>query len=534
MRLQRIVRVAFCLFAGAAPGVATRSEAQVLVLRGTVVPMSGPRFDGHVVIRDSLIVAVAHGPPPDSLAAAASASGVIYPGLIDTHNHPLYNVLPLWRAPGLYRNRYEWRGSAQYRSEVRGVYNRLNDTLNLAGEMGVWAKVRALAGGTVALQGWDLRKGAAMFDGDLARTVEGANFGRRFAGGTAIDIPGFLFGQPAKVDSLRRIEPWIIHLAEGRRGDEASQRQADSLLDAGLLSTRVRVIHGSALRRQQYGTLAAAGAPVIWSPISNALLYGTTTPVDSAAALGVTILLGSDWGPSGSKNLLGELKAAAAWNRAHGSPFSDSVLVAMVTVRPAHALGWPTGTIDPGNVADLVVIDSADADAYHNLIVATEENVRLVVVGGRALYGDTRVLQAVAGPGTEVVGTAGGREKSLVLPAAGSARPTLAETRSRLQAAFAHPAVASRSHLDSLFTASDSTYFNTLGDHAASVPWLGDIRRYYAPPAQAVAPGVAASCVAAPRGARDVRRRAAGPGCARGLRHGARRRAPATASRHRT
>ena len=49
---------------------------------------------------------------------------------------------------------------------------------------------------------------------------------------------------------------------------------------------------------------------MIWSPLSNLLLYGGTAHVDAAREAGVTIGLGSDWSPTGSKNLLGELKVA--------------------------------------------------------------------------------------------------------------------------------------------------------------------------------------------------------------------------------
>ena len=73
-----------------------------------------------------------------------------------------------------------------------------------------------------------------------------------------------------------------------------------------------------------------------------------TTPAAPNKTENVSI--GSDWGPSGFKNLLGELKAADLWNQAHGRPFSDSLLVAMVTVNPARALQWQAwaGTVTQG------------------------------------------------------------------------------------------------------------------------------------------------------------------------------------------
>ena len=40
------------------------------------------------------------------------------------------------------------------------------------------------------------------------------------------------------------------------------------------------------------------------------LLYGKTADIAAAKAAGVRLGIGSDWSPSGSKNLLGELKVA--------------------------------------------------------------------------------------------------------------------------------------------------------------------------------------------------------------------------------
>ena len=68
---------------------------------------------------------------------------------------------------------------------------------------------------------------------------------------------------------------------------------------------------------------------MIWSPLSNLLLYGDTARVDVAKRAGVRIGLGSDWSPSGSKNLLGELKIAWLYSQhALGGLFSARDLVA--------------------------------------------------------------------------------------------------------------------------------------------------------------------------------------------------------------
>ncbi|MET0657684.1 MAG: amidohydrolase family protein, partial [Steroidobacteraceae bacterium] len=81
---------------------------------------------------------------------------------------------------------------------------------------------------------------------------------------------------------------------------------------------------------------------------------------DRSFAAGVTIGLGSDWSPTGSKNLLGEMKVA--WlqsQQALNGQFSARDIAAMATRDAARILKWDKalGTIEAGKRADLLVID---------------------------------------------------------------------------------------------------------------------------------------------------------------------------------
>ncbi len=80
-----------------------------LVLTGTVVTFdrARPLIDpGAVYVGDDgrlAAVSRAGDPAPAGFAntAAIDTGAVIYPGLIDLHNHIAYNTLPLWRAKGV-------------------------------------------------------------------------------------------------------------------------------------------------------------------------------------------------------------------------------------------------------------------------------------------------------------------------------------------------------------------------------------------------------------------------------------------------
>ena len=95
--------------------------------------------DGALYIgADELIHAVRRrtDPPPPGFDSArrVRTGGAIYPGLIDLHNHIVYNVLPLWSPPGQsepFTSRYQWPKHGSYEELVSDPANALGA---LAGE----------------------------------------------------------------------------------------------------------------------------------------------------------------------------------------------------------------------------------------------------------------------------------------------------------------------------------------------------------------------------------------------------------------
>ena len=161
---------------------------------------------------------------------------------------------------------------------------------------------------------------------------------------------------------------------------------------------------------------AGTAARSIWSPLSNLLLYGATARVDAAKRAGVRIGLGSDWSPSGSKNLLGELKVAWLYSQ-HllNGLFSARDLVAMATRDAAAILKWhkALGTLEPGKRADLLVIAGKTGDPYEALIKAKETSIRLVMINGVARYGMPPLMDALGAKGETL--RVGGKTRQLFL-----------------------------------------------------------------------------------------------------------------------
>jgi hypothetical protein len=150
---------------------------------------------------------------------------------------------------------------------------------------------------------------------------------------------------------------------------------------------------------QDFDVLAAHGSSMIWSPLSNLLLYGGTARLEAAQGAGVAVGLGSDWSPSGSKNLLGELKIAWLHNQvALNGLFKTRDLIAMATRNASQILKWQgaCGSIEAGKRADILVIDGKAGDPYDALIRAKETDIRLVMINGVARYGMPAQMKALA------------------------------------------------------------------------------------------------------------------------------------------
>ncbi|HUG94645.1 MAG TPA: amidohydrolase family protein, partial [Pleomorphomonadaceae bacterium] len=213
----------------------------------------------------------------------------------------------------------------------------------------------------------------------------GTNIGNPRTGG-AVEYLGTLAGHTC----------YLQHLSEGT--DDTARGWFGRLqIDAATwaVTDALCAIHCTALRAEDLEVLAARGASMVWSPVSNYLRYGATTDMAAAKAAAVRVSLGSDWAPSGSKNLLGELKVAWLASRQMGDVFTPLELAEMVTVNPAQALGWDglLGSIEPGKLADLVVVNGRTGDPYELLLQARESSITLVVIGGAPRVGQPRLMR---------------------------------------------------------------------------------------------------------------------------------------------
>ena len=452
-----------------------------LVLVGKVVTMNDAGDvlpNARVWLANGKIMAIAKAQEslPDAAkdALLIDTKGAIYPGLIDLHNHPEYAIYPLLPITRRYRDRYEWRWYDDlYNKRITFPQELLTRAyyFDLGLEISRYGEYKALAGGTTSIQGGgafnrglvpgkygkyqELPGGSPSLFGTyvsvvsareecLVRNIENSRVESRLAT-SRVDI-----GSSAKDWTAMQAERakglLVLHLAEGTSPRMAGE--FNSIKDSGLLGPELIAIHGVGLTEPQLIEMAAVGAKLVWSPLSNFMLYGKTADVNAAKRAGLSISLAPDWAPSGSKSVLGELKVADLVNKhALMGLFSDRDLVEMVTRKPADAMDWGRrlGQIAEGYLADLVVVDERHVDPYRNLIVAIEENIQMVVIRGEPLYGDAALMQKMRGHEQDIEITSlikeGDKRQRLKAMApncayAGLPINSVAETRMRIQEAL--------------------------------------------------------------------------------------------------
>ncbi|MER9593944.1 amidohydrolase family protein [Mesorhizobium sp. M0244] len=401
---------------------------QVLVGRIVTMDAQGTVYPrGAVCIEADRIAAVvadpAHVPEPFAGMMAIETGGTLYPGLIELHNHLSYNFLPLWTVPRSYTNRNQWREhepdypiSISLPAKVIGA----NADIDYPRSIARFVECRSLLGGTTTTQGLSTSSsgGKKWYQG-LTRNVEAPNDAAFSAAGTqTLDYTPPEIATKL-VPALQKDRPFFYHLSEGTDPD-ARQRFLDLeyLPNTWAIDTDLIPIHCTALQGGDYQRLKAA-AGMVWSPLSNLLLYGQTADVAAAKTAGLLIALGSDWSPSGSKNLLGELKVARIVSEHHGGLFTTQELVRMVTSAPARMLGWhgQVGTVTRGLKADLLILEGSSADPYDQLVNARESDILAVTIDGRPRHGRLGFLDFDAKRQERVV--IGGKDFSLDLTESG-------------------------------------------------------------------------------------------------------------------
>jgi hypothetical protein len=395
------------------------------------------RLTGHVVTMDAAckqvpngviyidgtnIVAVqdAKAPPPDGFASvpAVDTGGIIFPGLIELHNHLSYNTLRTWRVPAKFANRGQWPRHPEYSQLVTGpmgVLGRSTDPSVLAALVR-YVEAKCLVAGVTTSQGIALASNAGIrhYYKGIVRNVESPDDPAFPKAGS--HIPDLAASEWKKFDNelvkaKAKASCMLLHLSEGIDQSARNHFLALESGDTWAINSALAGIHCAALEAPDFEIMAQHGGSMVWSPLSNYLLYGDTAKVHLALEHKVPVALGSDWSPTGSKNLLGELKVAKLANDQLGTKLSDADIVALVTRNAAAIVKWDKwlGSIEPGKRADLTVVAGKVSDPHGSLIRARERDVLAVLIRGTPRYGDQKLMKALGATGESLI--VGGQAK---------------------------------------------------------------------------------------------------------------------------
>ena len=401
-----------------------------LLLRGKIVQPDGTGLDRYVLIKDGIIKSVSRGRPSlthDAILVELGKDDWIFPGLIDLHTHSDYNVLPLWKTDKFpFANRFAWRSDPGYKEVVSGGHELIVKDQRTV--VAVFAELQAIAGGTTTIQeSQSLESNQTTDNNPLLCRGTGNTTDLRIAPGEILSVVDFFRPSPAgdvaqpqnKIDKYVQmrdagtLKATLAHLAEGRSGfgnekgvDPYSRIEFETLMRhpafqdaAAVRSSSLALIHCSGIEvnnPDHINFLRERDISIIWSPVSNLLLYGDTLDVESLVAQGINVAIGSDWSPSGSKHLWEEAKFVRFYFEAIGSLVSDEQVFQMVTTNAARCLGLKRiGRIEADCFADFFILRSPleSDNALEVFFKTTDRDVRAVIIGGRPVYGAREFLK---------------------------------------------------------------------------------------------------------------------------------------------
>ncbi|HEY4220544.1 MAG TPA: amidohydrolase family protein [Myxococcota bacterium] len=454
--------------AGPGPHIVVGAADRVL-LEGTVVTPT-ITFEGAVLVEGDTITCAAAGDECAARTGAGGATvvatdGIIAPGLIDTHNHILFDVFDEhhWTPATVYQDHTQWVNETRYKEMLDVKQCLANDSQgkpawcaqtpygtssgSLRCEMDKFGELKGLIAGTTSIVGLPGTSGPCF--GSLARSVDDAQNG---LGADTIRTSAVFPPSRSTADSVcnelgSSVGAYLIHCGEGTDAKalaELTSLSSVSSTPGCLLAPQTTITHAVAFAATDFDALAQHGVNITWSPASNLFLYGATTDIPSALDSGIVIALGPDWSLGGSQNMLDEMRAADAYDNANwGDRLSPQDLVTMATKNGAHVLGLDhrLGQLQEGMLADIAVYHGDRSDPFASIVRATPADTELVMVGGTVLYGDVALGAAgPSAPGCETLDVCGSNKFLCAATASSSPSDKLgqsyADIRQALETAF--------------------------------------------------------------------------------------------------
>jgi len=205
------------------------------------------------------------------------------------------------------------------------------------------------------------------------------------------------WGDGIKEEHARAVKnnwPFITHLSEGFDGE--SMHSLKNLEEMGVLDSHCLFVHCIAFSDEDIEKAAKAGASISLCPSSNMLMFNVTAKIRKMLKAGLNLTLGTDSSASGPANLLEEMRnLRQLYQKMYDEDLPPKKIFEMVTINSARAFRMEDriGSLEEGKLADILIIKARTDDAYENLAGASMQDIELLALEGRPIYGERRFLQ---------------------------------------------------------------------------------------------------------------------------------------------
>ena len=327
--------------------------------------------------------------------AIVCPEGVVSPGLIDaTQSITFSQNQPASDTGERYEHRHDWRTGSGGHLVITAAGGATANQVR-------WGELRSLLAGVTSMVGSGSAAG-------LVRNVDTTANGNGLAGQLLVDPDRFPLGDSnglrldgtctyAETPVITPTDVASMTIGEGIDRFARNELRCLSGAQTDVIAA-LPIVGLAALDGNEANLLARRGTTVVWTPRHLTRTYGHPGNAGLLARQGVPLTLGSFWTVTGSTNLQRELACADDLAREYfpGS-FDDRALWRMASANAAQSMKLDDllGLIAVGRLADLVIFDGRTRADYRAVIDAEPADVRAVLRGSRALFGEPAVVSAL-------------------------------------------------------------------------------------------------------------------------------------------
>lgn len=357
---------------------------------GMVVSAGKEPYDGSLSVADGKIVSTRG---PDSVECDLGKQSYIYPALINTHDHMRGNYLPRVGPPDgtYYLNWLPWD------NDLKASPCYAERTLALPIEDGyLLSAYKTLFSGVVTVNDHFIHN----MNKDILPTLPVRAI-TDYALAHECSSYELKWGDGIPTEHKRAVDngwPFITHLAEGF--DTEAMNGIPYLESFNALDNHCLFVHCIGVSDDDIKKIAKAGASISWCGASNMYMFNVTCKIRKFLKAGINCTIGTDSTHSGAINMLEEIKYdRGLYRNLYGEDLDAKTIFLMVTQNSAKAF-WmdkKTGALDDGKLADILVMTAHNTNPYENLVEASMNDIELLTMAGRPIYGGERFLPLLGG-----------------------------------------------------------------------------------------------------------------------------------------